>query len=298
MRYESLVRLIQRLRLFRKEAGHFEADISGSCEAPVTRELFAAPDRDRALAYDVFWIDPDTGREHAHYRGYREQSYRTRPSLTVILTVKCRKCPACLRLRAREWTQRCTAEIAQASRTWHTTVTFKPEVRLTSLYSAALHCRRRHADYDALPEQERHTLLCSKLGEHVTKALKRLRKQTGLRLRYCLVWERHPSSGFPHAHMLLHETIGEITKREIERAFAPVGFSAPRLVDRAGRSARYITKYIAKESGARVRASFRYGKVDLSTNTIFDASSRRLGEQASVDPDGEAEQSRAFTASD
>lgn len=122
-------------------------------------------------------------------------------------------------------------------------------------------------------------------GELLTLWLKRVRKNSGAKLRYMLVTESH-KSGLPHWHCLLHEAEGgsPITNRVIVEAWN-YGFSHAKLVK--SDAASYVTKYLAKQSLARVRASAWYGQreiVDLKSEQV----KRRV---KNSDPDTETAQS-------
>jgi hypothetical protein len=96
-------------------------------------------------------------------------------------------------------------------------------------------------------------------NKEITKFLKRLRKESGARLRYMCVAEEH-ADGDPHWHVLLHEVSGDVRKRSIQAQWK-LGFSAAKLVDTSsGRAAAYPCKYLSKSIAARVRASIRYGE--------------------------------------
>src|SRR5574337_324618 len=96
-------------------------------------------------------------------------------------------------------------------------------------------------------------------GREFTLYFKRLRKNTGVKLRYLLVAESH-KSGLPHYHALIHEVsaLGSVKKAELEGTW-PWGYTQFRLVETT-RIAGYVTKYIAKSIDARIRASINYGK--------------------------------------
>lgn len=100
------------------------------------------------------------------------------------------------------------------------------------------------------------------LGEEVTRFIKRVRKQSGVPLRYLLVSEKH-EDGFPHFHMLIHEQAAPVTKRLLEENWR-YGFSQFRLVNGNGaKAAWYVSKYLAKDAQTRIRASSRYGSPQL-----------------------------------
>ena len=200
-------------------------DASGRCQRPVTvvRE----------------------GRPFRHQRQGR--------ILVLDMETRCRRCPACLAQRAREWTARAIHEVAGSSRTWFGTLTLGPQVQMAN----AMRARIRHPDFSSVSEERRFGYLVQAAGPLITKWLKRVRKETGSRIRYVVVAERH-KSGLPHFHILVHECdmATPVRKAVLERQWFH-GFSRWKLADKW--SARYVCKYLAKEAASRVRASFRYG---------------------------------------
>ena len=99
----------------------------------------------------------------------------------------------------------------------------------------------------------------STIKRWLTLALKRLRANTGARIRFLAVFENHKSQ-LPHLHVLIHEYSGTVTARNIQACW-PHGFSKAKLVqdDNPRRAAFYVCKYLLKSSLTRVRASLRYG---------------------------------------
>lgn len=93
------------------------------------------------------------------------------------------------------------------------------------------------------------------IGKEFTLFFKRVRKNSGQPLRYCLFTEKH-RDGFPHYHALIHERGEAIPRRDIEAEWK-FGFTSFRLAD--VNAARYVSKYVSKDAQARVRASIRYG---------------------------------------
>ena len=245
----------------------FDADFSGKCQSPVTVEL--------------------CGRDYRHLGG------RMRGLATM--EVKCRKCEACLRQRAAHWRYRAKAEFAAATRTWFGTLTFSPDEHSRKANLARAHFDRNGQDYDACSAEERFRFMTgnwpqsAKLwmpngrlyGDEITLALKRLRKATKLHPRYLLVWEAH-QSGLPHAHMLIHETDGEVKHRQLKEMFT-AGFTHFKLaLDE--RAATYLVKYLSKSMLARVRASIDYGGQISADHREYDLrhSEARVPPDASV----------------
>ena len=171
---------------------------------------------------------------------------------TIELHARCRKCEACMKAKRAYWKIRAMTEIGQAPRTWFVTLTWRPEERLRCEYSI----KEPSADNDELFRQR-----VLALWPEVTRYLQRLRK--GCPLRYLMSWEEH-KDGFPHAHLLIHETAGNtITRRKLSAEWK-AGFSKNRLVENADpdsihKSAAYVCKYITKAMRGRVPASFHYG---------------------------------------
>ena len=195
-------------------------DVSGDCETPVYREFWTQ--KPRHLLQTVVVID------------------NCRPRRFMAMYVRCRKCPHCRTRRAREWRYRAKFEILNSSRTWHCTFTVRPHERVL------LRLKAGSWDYDALSAE---------VSKEFTKYLKRLRKNSGVRFRYLLVFEKH-KDGFPHLHCLIHEVGQNLTKRRIQGTWK-LGFSDCKLCD--GQAANYVTKYIFKENWRRVRSSLTYG---------------------------------------
>lgn len=182
----------------------------------------------------------------------------------VEMQSRCRKCENCLAHRRRLWAARGRAEIDAAPRTWFGTFTMHPEARFAIQMRALdrLHRSGHGLEWHALPRDVRFKALADVASHEVTLWLKRVRKQSGARLRYLLVTESH-KDGFPHFHMLLHEYDGSATKRLLESQWR-CGFSQWRVVRPDDRKASfYVAKYLAKSALTRVRASQRYGQAQL-----------------------------------
>lgn len=194
---------------------------------------------------------------------------------TVEIGVRCRKCAPCLRHRRRLWTARCVDEIVPSTRNWFATLTVKPEQRFLASCEAAIRAKRAgHGEWSCLSHDDQFPWLCKVLGEEITLWLKRVRKASGARFRYLLIAEPH-KDGFPHFHALIHERSGTVTKRHLENCWR-FGYSQFRLVDSDIRTARYVSKYLAKDARARVRASVRYGRANLvrATTERIEAATR------------------------
>lgn len=225
-----------------KLPGHARWNVAGNCEAPVmVMNTAHAPTSilDEGLDRKVYTSDQGG-------------------LVTTDLTVPCRKCKACLRVRARLWRRRAHEEVEWAPRTWFGTLTFRPEARYAVLALAIKRTSASTESWNQLSEAERFRALLGVCSREITLWLKRLRKR-GSKLRYLVVAEAH-KDGFPHFHLLLHEQVqGTTNKRDLEGSWR-VGFSQWRLIERTSeRVVNYVTKYLMKSNLARVRASLDYG---------------------------------------
>jgi len=195
-------------------------------------------------------------------KNLRKPGY-TIPVIELVLLTPCRSCPTCLRRHARLWASRAVEETNESARTWFGTLTARPDVHVWIDAVAATRTR----DFWSLPSGKKFELQSKVIGEEVTKYLKRLRKESGHRIRYLCVTEVHDGEktsdfmrGRPHIHVLLHEFAGQqFPKEMLERQWRH-GFTKFRLVDNARHAAWYVSKYISKASEARTRASLGYGK--------------------------------------
>lgn len=201
-----------------------QSRIKAGCQRPAVRVFYSTLDRSTAVGALL------------HTARYIE------------MDVPCRSCPPCLRRRAAEWRTRALIEIGASRRTWFGTFTVAPEYRFRWAYKSI----------GSLPQElteEQFKTLWSLMSAELTKYFKRLRK-AGYTVRYLLVAEHH-KDGFPHAHALIHEPDGAVTKRALQAEW-PFGFTNFKLVEDTA-VAGYATKYLMKEASARVRASLRYG---------------------------------------
>lgn len=181
--------------------------------------------------------------------------------------VRCRKCPECLRHRARLWTARAMDETKVSVRTWFGTLTVSPERQTWARYSALKTIQRRMSDNT---DETVFAGMVNVIGKELTLYLKRLRKVAPV--RYLLVTEAH-KSGLPHFHMLVHEYSGSISKRVLEDRWR-FGFSHWRLIPPGNEAAAgYVCKYLAKDARTRVRASEHYGQrsIELVTERMVQA---------------------------
>lgn len=205
-----------------------EWDICMGCMRPVYRDRFGRP---AGVGREVV-IRPRV----------------TRSPVWVELKLPCRECEACMRNRRNLWVRRATDEIKLAQRSWFVTLTLRPDEQYRALCESQL--------YGATDAQRR----IATIKRWLTLALKRLRANTGARIRFLAVFENHKSE-LPHVHLIVHEYSGVVTARNIQDCW-PHGFSKSKLIadDNPRRAAFYVCKYLMKSSLARVRASLRYGR--------------------------------------
>ncbi len=218
---------------------------SGNCSAPVLVSM--------------------TGRSEA-VRGKFVEIPRSGVSYHLDMDVRCRQCENCLKKRAAHWRLRARAEYGASARSWLITLTVKPERRFLALAEARANCgwrkrpmgERPTADYDSMSEDAQFGQLHSVYGAEITRWLKRVRKNSAAEIRFLCVAEAH-EDGHPHYHVLLHEMRKQqpVRKTVIQDAWT-WGFSNAKLVTDAP-GAVYATKYLMKNSRARVRASSMYG---------------------------------------
>lgn len=235
-------------------------DVSGRCQSPVFVERVARPDA-RGLER-VVAVPRD---------GYLA---------TMQYLVPCRVCPPCLKARSRHWRERASSETGVTAlmgmRTWFVTLTLSPEQRIVFTYRAAKRARLRGEDYDDLSPRRRFQMLNDAVSPEITKWLKRVRKgrkvkrwnsetkefemvqEPVVRFRYLVIAEEH-EDGFPHWHLLIHETDTVLKDRMRREWFPRFGFTDFRLVKEGRHAAYYVTKYATKSALARVRASVNYG---------------------------------------
>lgn len=237
--------------------GQVRWDVSGGCLHPfmVTIEgrdpaFMQSQFQDNAVAHAQWWGDGFDGKG----------SYPAGPIWLDIMT-PCRKCKPCLKRRSARWAYRARCELALAKRTWFATFTADPDHQYVFECRAAAAVGARGDRWGLLSPEDRFKALAAEFGKELTLYFKRIRKNTGIPLRYILVAEAHVS-GLPHFHALIHEITDErITWRELDQAWT-IGHSMFKLTDGDRRAAQYVCKYLAKAALARVRASKGYGKLD------------------------------------
>jgi len=221
--------------------GHLRWDVSGLCRSPGHREVYE--------------------------RGFRPDGRRE--NYWVELTVPCRKCPECLRVRAAKWRSAAMIEVGRHPATLFGTITQRPDDHYQDLLRVVKRCQEDRVSFaDLTPEQvfsERLRLISPK----ITNYQKRVRKQVHpMRLRFFWVAEAH-QSGLPHLHCLVHlwpPTLA--TGWDAYPTYAALKGHWPwgDVLDFSGvarddpKQVFYICKYLAKQSLARVRTSLRYGE--------------------------------------
>lgn len=176
----------------------------------------------------------------------------------VEMHVPCRKCAACLRLRAYKWRNRALSEWRGSQRTWLCTLTLGPTAVSLLLAKVRVRLGRAGTDLEALPGDEQFLELDREGFRDVQLWLKRLRKNSQAPIRYLCVTEAH-KSGLPHWHVLLHETGKPLTYDGDLKGSWTNGFDSYKLV-RDAAAAGYVCKYLSKDISARVRASLSYGE--------------------------------------
>lgn len=239
---------VERRCLRSGHATQVDWDIAGGCTQPVSIELVALP---------------------TTTEGFMGQE----PPLGMAMHMRCRKCQSCLQTRSAMWAHRAKEELLASPRTWFGTLTLSPEEHMRVEYRARLRWKARGTVYDTLPQHEQFRLRHAVISVELTKWIKRVRKQSGARLRYILVAEAH-KSGLPHYHCLIHERLDSnpIRKRVLDGQWK-LGFSQFRLVTDP-RAARYVCKYLSKAAEARVRASLHYGRYNLEVKGTPDGVAR------------------------
>lgn len=174
------------------------------------------------------------------------------------IRVPCRKCDICLSNRSKRWAAKARTEVLVANRTWFGTFTIKPSQRFLYKLEAQHTALLRGCDWSGLTVTEQFAYIVGQISPDLTKFIKRIRKNSGAKLRYLLVAEAH-KDGFPHFHILLHEIGEQQVSKSILQHHWKHGFSSWKLVDDEGSAPWYVCKYMAKTALIRVRASQNYG---------------------------------------
>lgn len=233
--------------VFASDADHL-ADLGATMDAPGQFRLDVSQDCSNPRWVEVSYTD----QHRSKFRTWRGN---------VEYLVACRRCQNCTRRRRRHWTARIVKELRQADRSWFGTLTVEPEQQYLAALRAERDCLRRGVRWSDMNSKERFNAIVQALAPDLTRWLKRVRKNSGAYVRYCLVAEEH-KSGLPHFHVVLHHRAIPVRHKTLKEAWT-LGFSDFKLVEEKLSVARYVAKYLAKALGARVRASTRYGSNDL-----------------------------------
>ena len=123
-------------------------DVSGNCLRPVLRTLSTA----------YCGVPTDT-------RGKQFVTYKERYwAQHLDMTVRCRQCDNCRKVRAWRWRRRMKTEVANASRTWFTTLTLAPEEVAKARYAVDLRLIRSGVRRSDLHPDEEFAELVRELG--------------------------------------------------------------------------------------------------------------------------------------
>lgn len=273
MHHDRFVRLVSRALsqgAVRKSITRVEWDVSGPCQAPVMREMFARPpadERDEVAKFTAAITRLFPGAEVTRSappdrRRTRDRYITVKPGtkipLVLTMALPCRKCDRCRARRQRRWSARARAETRSSVRTWFGTLTMRPDAHMTMLSRARVRLAHQGVDFDKLPFGEQFIERHKESSVELTKYLKRVRKESGAKIRYLMVAEHH-KSGLPHYHLLVHEQDKDcgVKHATLSNQWS-LGFEKWRLVTDL-REATYLCKYLSKATVARVRASGAYG---------------------------------------
>lgn len=240
----------------RRSLTEVEWDIGGSCRDPRTVQVHGRP----GLHPRRMVLAPLTEADAQRRLTYGVESGMP---LTVTLHTRCRRCPACLRIRRKLWAARGAAESGRSARTWFGTLTLAPDEQYRFRCQAAIELKRQGVNLDELAPDQVFKEVHKRISREITLYLKRVRFDSKARLRFICVAEAH-KSGLPHYHMLVHEVSRwEPVRYDVLTKHWRLGFSKWKLVDANDpRAGSYVAKYLGKSALARVRASVRYGRSD------------------------------------
>lgn len=231
-----------------------EWNLAGNCEAPHYVEKTGRPEiRSKRL-------HPETIEDAVQI--FRDMHLNV-GTYTLMIWVRCRRCKPCLRHRQLRWMNLAKNELAVASRTWFGTLTLAPGAHALMGYRAGARLKLRGTEFLELSAEEQFGERHRECSIEITRWLKRIRKESGAKLRYLLVVEEHTKelAGLPHYHMLVHEVgPSQVFERTLRKQWK-LGFSQFKLVDGDSKTAWYVTKYLTKSVLARVRASQYYGRL-------------------------------------
>lgn len=245
------------------------------CERPLVIEWTGRGEREGAFA---------PGCLRARLEPWRSVPYVGRdkrgPLRLLDQWIACRTCKWCLQVRARQWSERMVQEVVWGQRTWFGTLTLNPQ----SHYVMECRAGERLNVVNPLDGTLSHNIYSvnREISKEITLWLKRLRKQSRAKLRYVIVAELH-KSGRLHYHILVTEQPGSAPVRYKDlKAQWRLGFSAWKLVKSGGEAAGYVSKYLAKSSLARVRASRAYGSPPAFIAALAGSASSHSGERNEV----------------
>jgi hypothetical protein len=248
------------------EPGHIEWDCAGDCrepqvlfEAEVAEDMLSAIKREAKARRAARDMVRELGKLGI-IKDVDECIVRSKPhpvGIKVSIFVRCRKCDRCRENRRRRWSARAISEWEASERTWFGTLTLSPAAHDHFKLQAQRDCGVRATDFDAFSPDEQFLARHRAIGAEITRWLKRVRKNSGAKVRFLLVAEQH-KSGLPHYHAMIHEGEGPKVEYRVLRDAWRVGFSQFKLVSDQ-RAASYVCKYLSKSALARVRASSRYG---------------------------------------
>lgn len=186
------------------------------------------------------------------------------PGATLSMLVRCRRCPACLGVRADRWGRAAAVERERAPRTWFGCLTFAPEARLKLRAATRARVARGGAALEDMEPDEQIGQLHQEAAKVVSDFLKSIRKGRAKRgfmpaqFRYLLVVERGVG-WFPRYQVLIHEVSGSARVRKA----ALVGLWSHGSAKWGLAGSEFPTvsavKSLSMFSVARVRASENYG---------------------------------------
>lgn len=234
----------------------FHWNAASGCESPVTLEHFAKPGPIQDLVEGRRWFMNTPG---LYYRRNHDWP------VWLIVKVPCRKCAACLRIRAATWRERAFAETKAAPRTWLCTFTLTHDEQYRALLLARKWMAERSRSFEEESEPNQFCARVRAINPEITRYVKRVRKQSGASLRYLWVAERHMGGGvhdgLPHFHALFHE-VDETRplRKSVLKEQWRLGFSTFKLAE--PHAAYYLCKYLSKDLATRVRGSLKYGQVE------------------------------------
>lgn len=253
LHHDAMVRLFLRALhggARRTSLSHARWDISGRCRNGYEREIFSRP--------------PPPGSDPWRPEGRFHLFNGGKMTMSITLITPCRKCDMCRKARSFLWQVRTIQELKAAPRTWFGTLTMSPVAQFRMLSQARHEAHTRAIKWEELSYDERFRRVANTSLKEVTKYIKRVRKNSGVPLRYICVTEQH-KTGLPHFHLLIHEVeLRPVTHKILSQAWV-LGFEKWRLVDLSiepKRSARYICKYLTKDALTRIRASQHYGQTE------------------------------------